>query len=174
MLPWDGGDKTDVDYIISMESSNRYVGAGAAGDVQRLISVLSSKGLLWYLSPFWSEPSEARPYLTADDGQAILKIATGELWVMQGAAWVAAGTFKGFNFTGAYGSGATYNVNDVLTSAGSAYIVTAAPPVGTAPPNTSYYALLASKGDPGATGDPGANGTDGAAATIAVGSGSAE
>ena len=160
MLPWEGADKTDVDYIISMESPNRYVGAESSGDVQRLISVLNSKGLLWYLDPFWSEPDEARPYLTADDGQAILKIATGELWVMQGGSWVPAGTFKGFNFTGAYDSGATYAANDVVTSAGSAYIVTAAPPVGTAPPNASYYALLASKGDKGDTGNT---------ATIAVG-----
>lgn len=149
---WPYAALTDATYKIVYRSPLRFVGAEARVDLTLLLSTLKAKGLLWYLDPAYATPDDAAPPLTADDGQAILKIATGELWVMQGGAWTTAGTFKGFNFTGAYDSGATYNINDVFTDSGNAYIVTAAPPVGTAPPNASYYAVLASKGDTGAAG----------------------
>jgi hypothetical protein len=155
-------DKTGVSYVIVQDSTQRQASWQQGADVSFLIGVLNSKGLLWYLPAGYSQPSDVTPALTADDGQAILKIDTGALWVMQGGSWIAAGTFKGFNYKGAYSGGTAYVVNDVVTSAGSTYIVTA-PTTGNAPPNASYYSLLASKGDTGATGATGAD------ATIAVG-----
>jgi hypothetical protein len=155
-------DKTNVSYVIVQDSPLRYVGAQPMVDVSFLIGVLNSKGLLWYLPAGYTKPSDVTPALTADDGQGILKIDTGALWVMQGGSWVAAGTYKGFQYKGAYDSGTTYAVNDVITNDGSAYIVTAST-TGNAPPNASYYDVFASKGDKGATGATGAD------ATIAVG-----
>lgn len=149
-------------YKIIQDSPLRFVGGQAMADVSFLISVLNSKGLLWYLPAGYTDPNDVVPALTADDGQGILKIDTGALWVMSGGSWVAAGTFKGISFKGAYDSGTAYNVNDVVTSDGNAYIVTAAT-TGHEPPNASYYSLLASKGDQGVKGDTGT------AATIAVG-----
>jgi hypothetical protein len=115
---------------------------------------LRASGLLYYLDPAWTDPNLAKPAINADDGQGILRISTGQLWVKQGGTWVAAGTFKGFSFTGAYNADTSYNINDVLTSDGSAYVVIA-PTTGNAPPNATYYSLFAEKGDKGDTGDTG-------------------
>jgi hypothetical protein len=139
-------------YKIIQNSPLRFVGGQAMADVSALIAVLRANGLLWYLPSGYSQPSDVTPALTADDGQAILKIDTGALWVMQGGSWVAAGTFKGFQYKGAYSGATAYVANDIITDGGSAYIVIAAPPVGTAPPNAAYYEVLASKGDQGETG----------------------
>jgi len=166
---WPYAAVTDVDYKIVKWSPLRFVGAQARADVSDLLATLNAKGLLWYLDPAYTEPDDARPPLTADEGQAILKIDTGALWVMQGGAWVEAGTFKGISFKGAYDSGTTYNVNDVLTSDGNAYIVIT-PTTGNAPPNATYYSLLASKGDKGDTGTIGigtvTTGAAGSSATV--------
>lgn len=151
--------KSSVSYVVVKDSKLRFVGGQQMVDVSFLIGILNSKGLLWYLPAGYTQPSDVQPPLTAEEGQGILKIDTGALWVMQGGSWVSAGKFQGFNFKGAYDSGTAYSVNDVLTDAGSAYVVTA-PTTGHAPPNASYYSLFASRGDQGDKGD---------AATIAIG-----
>lgn len=156
------GDKANVPYVIIWDSPLRYVGGQVMVDVSDLIAKLRTNGLLWYLPDGYDEPGDVTPPLTADEGQGILKIDTGALWVMQGASWVAAGTYKGFNYKGPYNPVTAYVTNDVLTSGGSVYLVTA-PTTGNAPPNASYYDVFASKGDTGAKGDTGDD------ATIAVG-----
>lgn len=155
--PWGGGAQAGALYVIWQVSPLRYAGAQAMADVSNLIAKLGTDGLLWYLPEGYADPNDVVPAMTADDGQGILKIDTGALWVMQGGTWVPAGTYKGFQYKGAYSAGTSYVLNDVLTSAGSAYIVTA-PTTGNAPPNAAYYDLLASKGDTGATGATGATG----------------
>ncbi|MCS3449564.1 MULTISPECIES: hypothetical protein [Bradyrhizobium] len=155
--PWGGGAQTNVAYTIWKVSPQRFAGAQAMQFVNDLVAKLDSSGLLWYLPEGYTDPNDVVPAMTADDGQGILKIDTGALWVMQGGAWVPAGTYKGFQYKGAYNPATSYVINDVLTSAGNAYIVTA-PTTGHAPPNAAYYDLLASKGDTGATGATGATG----------------
>src|SRR4051794_21087576 len=65
---------------------------------------------------------------------------------------------KGMRWRSAYVSTTAYAINDAVSYNGSAYIVKATPPVGTAPTNTTYWSLLAAKG---ATGAPGAAGLTG-------------
>jgi hypothetical protein len=156
MLPWDSGDLTGVPYIISQESKLRVSGVDGRMGVASLLAKLESMNIMWFLDEAWSEPSVAKPPIVAAENQSILKISTGQLWVMQDGAWVAAGTFKGFNFTGEWSSATAYNASDVVTDDGSGYIAIA-PSTNQAPPNPTYWALLASKGDTGA------------AATITVG-----
>jgi hypothetical protein len=142
-------------YAIFQDSLQRFAAVQQAQSINDLIAQLHASGLMYYLDPAWTDPNSAKPPISgADDGQAILRISTGQLWVKQGGVWVAAGTFKGFNFTRAYSPATAYNINDVLTSDGSAYVVTA-PTTGNAPPNATYYSLLASKGDTGDTGSTG-------------------
>lgn len=61
---------------------------------------------------------------------------------------------------GTYASGTTYSVGDVVSYNGSSYqcILTS---TGNVPTNTTYWALLASKGDAGATGATGPQGPAG-------------
>lgn len=62
---------------------------------------------------------------------------------------------QGFEYKGAYSSGATYYPQDVVTYNGSSYVVlpTVSSPVsGTDPSNTGTWGLIAQKGDTGAAG----------------------
>ena len=61
---------------------------------------------------------------------------------------------------GAYSSSTQYEKNDVVTYQGSSYVSLQATK-GNAPTNTTYWQLLASKGDTGATGETGQTGATG-------------
>ena len=61
---------------------------------------------------------------------------------------------------GAYSSSTQYEKNDVVTYQGSSY-VSLQNTQGNAPTNTTYWQLLASKGDTGATGETGQTGATG-------------
>ena len=61
---------------------------------------------------------------------------------------------------GAYSSSTQYEKNDVVTYQGSSY-VSLQSTQGNAPTNTTYWQLLASKGDTGATGETGQTGATG-------------
>lgn len=67
-----------------------------------------------------------------------------------------------FNPMGAYNAGTDYAVGDQVDYNGSSYIMYNNAAAGTVPTNTSYWGLVASKGDTGATGAAGADGADGA------------
>lgn len=69
-----------------------------------------------------------------------------------------------FNPLGAYNAATDYAVGDMVDYQGSSYIMYTNAAAGTVPTNTSYWGLVASKGDTGATGatgDTGAAGADG-------------
>lgn len=170
-LAWPApAEKTNVAYFIYQRSPLRFAGGQAMADVSELIALLRSRGLLWYLDPAYNHPSEANPPLVADDGQGMLQIATGKLWVMQGGAWQDAGIFKGINPRGTWNEIDTFQANDLVSDGGGSYLALAANT--NDPPPSANWMLIAAKGDVGATGAPGADGTDGvdgAAATIAVG-----
>lgn len=70
----------------------------------------------------------------------------------------------GMTWQGAWNSGTSYAIDDVVSNNGSAYIAIAAN-TNQAPPNATYWNLLASKGDTGATGAKGDTGATGAAGT---------
>ena len=66
------------------------------------------------------------------------------------------------NWMGAYSALTTYAVLDAVTYNGSSYIMkTVAPSAGYVPTNTTYWVVLAEKGEAGTTGATGATGATG-------------
>lgn len=92
--------------------------------------------------------------------------------VYEGSAAPAA---VGFTPRGAWSSGASYAVNDVVSLSGSSYLAIQAGTNQNPSTQTAYWLVLASKGDTGATGATGSTGATGAtgatgtAATISIG-----
>lgn len=72
------------------------------------------------------------------------------------------------NPAGAYDGGTTYNTGDVVEYNGSSYIAKQGT-TGNLPTDTTYWQLLAEKGDTGASGDTGATGATGAAGADGTG-----
>lgn len=69
------------------------------------------------------------------------------------------------NYKGAWSGATAYAVNDAVTSGGSSYICILAH-TNQAPPNATYWGLIAAKGDTGATGATGPQGPAGSVSTI--------
>jgi len=103
------------------------------------------------------------PLLTADPADAL----TGEMWGrtdtttihIQGLGTFAAsgGGSGNMNWLGTYDNTHTYSINDVVISAGVAYIAIAST-VGHTPPNVTYWTPLGAVGATGATGATGPTG----------------
>lgn len=168
---WPYDAVTGGDYKITQRSPLRFVGGIARADLTQLLATLKAKGLMWYLDPAYTAPDDAKPPLTADEGQVIQRIATGETWVMQSGAWVSVGVFKALSIKGAWSSATSYNVGDVVSLNGTSYVAVASS-TNQSPPNATYWAVLAAKGDTGATGPtgPGYGGTS--TTSLAIGTGS--
>ena len=66
-------------------------------------------------------------------------------------------------YRGAWASGTTYSYFDLITSGGNSYLCinTSGAPAGTAVTNTTYWAVMAKKGDTGAQGPKGDTGPQG-------------
>lgn len=153
---WPYDAVTDGTYKITQRSPLRFVGGQARADLTQLLATLKAKGLMWYLPDGLTEPDDAKPPLTADEGQVIQEAATGRTWVMQSGAWTFVGAYKALGTAAPWSSATAYNVNDVVSLNGTSYICILANTNHT-PPNATYWVVLAAKGD---TGD---------AATITVG-----
>lgn len=67
---------------------------------------------------------------------------------------------KGLNWQGAWDSGTAYVIDDAVTHQGTSYVATAGS-TNQAPPNASYWDVLAVKGDTGDTGPQGDTGATG-------------
>jgi hypothetical protein len=106
-------------YAIFKDSALRFTALQTAVNVDALMDNLRAKGLLWYLDPAWSDPNVAKPPYVADDGQGILEISTGKLWVMTGGTWVFVGINKGFGSAAPWNSATAYNLQDVATLNGT-------------------------------------------------------
>lgn len=113
---------------------------------------------------FVRNASAYMPLMVGDDGGSPSAGASGAV-PAPAAGDAAAGKFlkadgtwaevSSFNWRGAYDNSASYAVGDAVSSAGSSYICIA-PTTGHAPPNATYWDVLAGKGDAGATGSSGA------------------
>jgi hypothetical protein len=166
LLPWAGETKSGVAYSIIKDSVLRFNGASIVQNVMQLVNDLNAEGLYKYVRTGATDPTSEG--ITADDGQYAFQAATGKLWLMEDGVWTFVGTAKNIVPRGEWDDETTYAVNDVVSLSGSSYMATAAS-MNQTPPNTDYWMLIASKGDPGAPGSDGADGSDGAAATITIG-----
>jgi hypothetical protein len=131
-------------YKILQISPLRFAGGQAMADVSALVAALNTNGFYVFVPSTATVPDPSY----GEDGQYAFQASTGKLWVKDSGAWNFLGVYKGFNIRGAYDNAASYAANDVVYSAGSSYIAIAST-TGNAPPNVTYWALLASVGNTG-------------------------
>ena len=166
--PWQGSDKVSVPYVVYNNFSARDDGTAIARDVSTLVAALNKEGFIWFVGPDETDPDPSR----GDEGQWAYQPSTGKQWHKEGGLWLYDGIFKGFGVPAPYDNGATYSLNDVATFGGSSYVwINATPGSGHAPPNETYWAVLASIGATGPTGatGPGYGGTSATSLTIGAG-----
>jgi len=148
--PWGGGAQTAVAYKIWQVSPQRFAGAQAMADVSALVAALNTDGFFFFVDVDQAEPDPS----LGDDGQFAFQPTTGKTWVKTGGAWSYLGIYKAFRLMGAWSGATAYAVGDVVTLNGSSYVCVLDHTNHT-PPNTTYWQVLASKGDTGSTGAKG-------------------
>ncbi|MBB4391822.1 hypothetical protein [Bradyrhizobium sp. ERR14] len=164
--PWGGGNQSGVAYSIWKVSPQRFAGAQAMQSVNELVADLSSNRIPVVVGDDETVPD---PSLGEED-QTAIQPTTGKVWVKTGGVWTYLGIYRGFNFTGDYDNATVYAYGDVQTTSGSSYIyINETPSAGHPAPNTTYWQLLASKGDAGAAGVDGSNGATGATGPAGAG-----
>ena len=153
-------------YKIIQRSPNRYAGGSAMAAVNNLVQALNTDGFYVFVPSTATVPDPSY----GNDGQYAFQAATGKLWQKVSGAWSYLGIYKGFAYRGAYNNATAYGVNEVVTSGGSSYIAIAST-TGNAPPNATYWGLLASIGNTGPIGATGASygGTSTTSLTIGTG-----
>ena len=148
--PWGGGAQTGVTYKIWHVSPQRFAGATAMQTVNKLVADLSNRDIPVIVGAAETEPDPS----LGDDDQYADQPTTGKKWVKVGGVWTYLGIFKALKFAGAWSGATAYTVGDVVTLNGSSYVCVLEHTNHT-PPNTTYWQLLASKGDTGSTGATG-------------------
>ncbi|MCA6107717.1 hypothetical protein [Bradyrhizobium cenepequi] len=129
------------------ESALRFAGATAMESVNKMVAALNTNGIPVIVPPTETEPD---PSLGEEDQYAIQPGAY-KFWLKTGGVWVFQGVYRGFNPTGPYDNDRTYSIGDVASSGGTSYVwLHDEPGSGHAPPNATYWQVLAAKGD-GAT-----------------------
>lgn len=145
---WRGAAITAAGYEIYPYSPLRFVGGTAMADVQALFAIINGATI------FYQVTGSAPDNSLGEDGNMAIKVnaAPWQQWLKSGGVWVSQGTPIGIANKGAWSSVTAYAVNDVVGSAGSAYLCIA-PNTNQVPPNATYWALI------GAAGVAGTNGT---------------
>lgn len=166
---WQGGAKTNVEYAIYQNYSARDDSTAIAKDVGILVAALNKEGFIWFVGPDETSPDPSR----GDEGQFAYQPSTGKQWYKDGGEWVYNGVFKGFGAPAPYDNSKTYSLNDVATSGGSSYVWNnSTPGAGHAPPNATYWAVLAAKGEQGIQGITGASYAATSSTSLTIGTGS--
>ncbi|MBB4259716.1 MULTISPECIES: hypothetical protein [unclassified Bradyrhizobium] len=164
--PWGGGNQSGVAYTIWQVSPQRFAGAQAMATVSQLVAAFNTSGYFVFVGIDETVPDPS----LGDDGQFAFQPTTGKTWERVAGVWTFLGIYKGFNLTGDYDNATVYSYGDVQTTSGSSYIyINETPSAGHTAPNTTYWQLLASKGDTGAAGSNGATGATGPAGAGATG-----
>lgn len=165
--PWGGGAQTAVAYKIWQVSPQRFAGAQAMADVSTLVAALNTDGFFFFVDTTETVPDPS----LGNDGQYASQPTTGKVWLKTGGAWSYLGIYKAFQPVGAWSGATAYAVGDVVTLSGSSYVCVLAH-TNHAPPNTTYWQLLASIGGTGLTGATGAGYGGTSTTSLAIGTGS--
>lgn len=143
---WKFGAKTNVEYAIYQNYSARSDTDGIARDVGTIVAAINANGFPWIVAADRNEPDPS----LGDEGQTAFQPGTGKQWHKEGGAWVYDGIFKPLGTAAPYDNGKTYFINDVVGHEGSSYVwISSTPSAGHAPPNATYWQVLAEKGDTG-------------------------
>lgn len=149
ITPWPGATVSGGAYSIAQNYAGRVVGVAAAQDVGTMLGALKTQGFFFFVA---SDDTGPDPSLGAD-GQYAFQPTSGKTWAKIAGVWTYLGIYKGMQFRGVYDNTATYSLGDVQTTSGASYVyINATPSAGHAAPNTTYWQLMAAKGDIGATG----------------------
>jgi hypothetical protein len=141
-------------YKIVQRSPLRFSGAEASADVIKLVAALNTEGLPLIVPAAAAAPDPS----LGEENQFATQPATGKLWLKTGGAWVFQGIYKGFNPRGVFDNAAAYSPGDYVTFGEASYVyVNSTPGSGHAPPDPTFWQLLAAKGDKGDTGATGAS-----------------
>ncbi|MGY3689933.1 hypothetical protein ACVIGA_000013 [Bradyrhizobium sp. USDA 3240] len=136
-------------YQILQTSPLRFNGAQNSAEVIRLTGALEADGFYIFVRADQAGPDPSK----GDEGQYARQPATGKEWYKSGGVWTFVGVSKPLGDPAPYDNARVYSLMDVATANGSSYVwINAAPGSGHAPPDPTYWVLLASKGDTGATG----------------------
>jgi hypothetical protein len=136
-------------YKLVHRSPLRFAGGQAMADVSALVAALNTDGFYVFVGPSLSVPDPSY----GNDGQYAFQPDTGKLWLKTGGAWSFQGVHKPFGTPAPYDNAHTYSLMDVATSGGSSYVwINSTPGSGHAPPNATYWAVLASVGGAGPQG----------------------
>ncbi|MET4247570.1 hypothetical protein [Bradyrhizobium sp. LA6.7] len=142
---WPGATVSGATYSIWKVAQGAF-NTELLADVDRIVTALNANGYIVFVPPTLTAPDPS----LGEENQTALQPTTGKMWVMTGGVWNYLGIYKGFNPRGAYDNAATYSVGEYVSSAGSSYVwINATPGSGHAPPNSTYWQVLASKGDAG-------------------------
>lgn len=162
---WKAGNKAGASYVVYQCSSRRFDDVQIAEDLRKQVSALNTEGLYIVVPSTSSAPDPS----LGENSQYAFQAGTGKLWVKEAGVWNFVGIFKGLRPRGDYDPAAHYEVMDFIGSNGSSYVCLS-PVTGVAPPNATYYQIMAAKGDTGATGPtPVIAGTS--TSTVSVGAG---
>ncbi|MBR1206948.1 MULTISPECIES: hypothetical protein [unclassified Bradyrhizobium] len=136
-------------YQILQTSPLRFNGAQNSAEVIRLTGALETDGFFVFVRSDRTEPDPSK----GDEGQYARQPATGKEWLKTGGVWVYQGVNKALGQPAPYDPAHTYALNDVTTLNGSSFVWSnTTPGSGHAPPDATYWQVLAAKGDTGATG----------------------
>jgi hypothetical protein len=136
-------------YKLYKVSPLRFVGGLAMSAVDEMVAALNTSGFYVFVTPTQTVPDPS----LGQDNQYALQATTGKLWQKTGGTWNFIGIQKGFGLPAPWNSSTAYLPFDVVSLAGTSYVCILANTNQT-PPNATFWAVLAAKGD---------------AATVAVG-----
>ncbi|UEM08245.1 hypothetical protein J4G43_025830 [Bradyrhizobium barranii subsp. barranii] len=145
--PWGGGAQAGVAYKIWQVSPQRFAGSESLATVNKLVAAFNTSGYFVFVDVGLTEPDPS----LGDDGQYAFQPTTGKTWVKSAGVWSYLGIYKAFQLKGAWSGATAYTVGDVVTLNGSSYACIL-DHTNHAPPNATYWQLLASIGPAGNTG----------------------
>ncbi|WP_445222134.1 hypothetical protein ACKWRH_20890 [Bradyrhizobium sp. Pa8] len=167
ITPWPGATISGATYAVYKVSQQRIVGETYARSVDQLVGALNTSGFFVFVDINQTTPDPS----LGNDGQYAMQPTTGKQWVKSGGTWVYQGIYKAFQVKGAWSGATAYASNDVVALNGSSYVCILDHTNHT-PPNSTYWQVLASKGDTGAIGLTGAGYGGTSTTSLAVGTGS--
>ncbi|UFX41783.1 hypothetical protein HAP47_0020995 [Bradyrhizobium sp. 41S5] len=136
-------------YQILQTSPLRFNGAQNSAEVIRLTGALETDGFFVFVRSDRATPDPSK----GDEGQYARQASSGKEWVKESGVWNYQGISKPLGEPAPYDNAHTYSLMDVATLNGSSFIwINDTPGAGHAPPDATYWQVLASKGDTGATG----------------------
>lgn len=141
---WAAGTVSGGTYKVIKKSPSRFNATATMIEVSETFRAMNTDGYYFYVSSLETEPNPSY----GNDGQFAMQATTGKLWLKEGGVWVYIGINKGFSVPLPWSSAKAYVAYDVASLAGSTYVCILAH-TNHAPPNATYWTLLASKGDPG-------------------------